>query len=37
MLKCVRILVLRGEYLRIAMEAEPDFLAYLQEIFFVPK
>ncbi|XP_048586447.1 protein unc-79 homolog isoform X2 [Nematostella vectensis] len=35
-LKCLQVLVLRGDYLRVAMEAEPDFLAYLQEIFFIP-
>ena len=36
-LRCLKVLVLRGDYLRIAMDADSDFLAYLQEIFFLPK
>ncbi|XP_068682061.1 protein unc-79 homolog isoform X2 [Montipora foliosa] len=35
-LKCLEVLVLRGDYLRIAMDADGDFLACLQEIFFIP-
>ncbi|KAJ7365309.1 response to drug [Desmophyllum pertusum] len=35
-LRCLKVLVLRGDYLRIAMNADGDFLAYLQEIFFIP-
>ena len=34
---CLKVLVLHGDYLRIAMDADGDFLAYLQEIFFIPK
>ena len=36
-LRCLKVLVLRGDYLRVAMDADADFLAYLQEIFFIPK
>jgi len=36
-LRCLKVLVLRGDYLRVAMDADSDFLAYLQEIFFIPK
>lgn len=36
-LSCLKVLVLQGDYLRIAMDADGDFLAYLQEIFFIPK
>ncbi|XP_074630271.1 protein unc-79 homolog isoform X2 [Acropora palmata] len=35
-LRCLKVLVLRGDYLRIAMDADADFLACLQEIFFIP-
>ncbi|XP_067032005.1 protein unc-79 homolog isoform X2 [Acropora muricata] len=35
-LRCLKVLVLRGDYLRIAMDADTDFLACLQEIFFIP-
>ena len=36
-LKCLKVLVLRGDYLRVGLMADVDFLAYLQEVFFVPK
>lgn len=35
-MQCLKILVLRGDSLRLALDADPEYLAYLQEIF-IPK
>lgn len=37
LVKCLYVMCLHGDYLRIAAEEDGDILPYLQEVFLIPK
>ena len=37
LVRCLYIMCIRGDYLKIAAEDDADILPYLQEVYLIPK